>query len=150
MTQPHSRIYRQSSALIMAFFVGAISLSQEIIWVRILSFSSAGAPTTFAHTLGSFLIGIAIGAMIGRRVCNYPKDFLSWSAWMLVLCSFFFYISLPLAAKINLWGLYTPILFLVCITAVISGGIFPVVCQIAGSQGSVGKSVSLVYLINII
>ena len=53
MTQPHSRIYRQSSALIMAF-VGAISLSQEIIWVRILSFSSAGAPTTFAHTLGSF------------------------------------------------------------------------------------------------
>ena len=61
-----------------------------------------------------------------------------------------FLISLPLAAKINLWGLYTPILFLVCITAVISGGIFPVVCQIAGSQGSVGKSVSLVYLINII
>ena len=49
-----------------------------------------------------------------------------------------------------MWGLYTPILFLVCITAVISGGIFPVVCQIAGSQGSVGKSVSLVYLINII
>ena len=93
MTQPHSRIYRQSSALIMAFFVGAISLSQEIIWVRILSFSSAGAPTTFAHTLGSFLIGIAIGAMIGRRVCNYPKDFRSWSAWMLVLCSFFVYIS---------------------------------------------------------
>ena len=73
MTQPHSRIYRQSSALIMAFFVGAISLSQEIIWVRILSFSSAGAPTTFAHTLGSFLIGIAIGAMIGRRVCNYQR-----------------------------------------------------------------------------
>ena len=36
MTQPHSRIYRQSSALIMAFFVGAISLSQKMQWTLLL------------------------------------------------------------------------------------------------------------------
>ncbi|MBA4716572.1 MAG: hypothetical protein H2077_04535, partial [Verrucomicrobiales bacterium] len=95
MTKKTNIIISQSPALIMAFFVGAISLSQEIIWIRILSFSSAGAPTTFAHTLGSFLIGIAIGAMIGRRVCNLQRDFLSWSSWMLVFCSVFFYVALP-------------------------------------------------------
>ena len=150
MTKKTNIIISQSPALIMAFFVGAISLSQEIIWIRILSFSSAGAPTTFAHTLGSFLIGIAIGAMIGRRVCNLQRDFLSWSSWMLVFCSVFFYVALPLAAKINLWGFYVPILVLVCLTAAMSGGIFPVVCQIAGASGSAGKSVSLVYLVNII
>ena len=150
MTKSKITIEGRSFAFVLAFFVGVISLSQEIIWVRVLSFSSAGAPTTFAHTLGSYLIGIAIGAMIGRYICNLQRDFFSWSAWMLVLCSLFFYYSLPLAAKINSKDFYTPILVLVCVTAAISGGIFPIVCQLAGSARSAGKSVSFVYLINII
>ena len=54
MTQPHSRIYRQSSALIMAFFVGAISLSQEIIWVRILSFHQLEHPPLLLILLAVF------------------------------------------------------------------------------------------------
>ena len=72
-------------ALMLALLTGAISLSQEIIWIRVLGFATASRPETFAHTLGSFLVGIAVGAMIGRRICDSKKDFLLYAALMLGL-----------------------------------------------------------------
>ena len=137
-------------ALLLAFLTGAISLSQEIIWVRVLSFATASRPETFAHTLGSFLIGIAIGAMVGRRICISKQDFISSAAWMLGLASFIFYFSLPIAAKITSADHYWPVLGMVCLTAAVAGGIFPLICQLSAVQGSAGKTVSVVYLVNII
>ena len=140
----------QLIALLLALLTGAISLSQEIIWIRVLGFATASRPETFAHTLGSFLIGIAIGAMIGRRICVSKQDFISSAAWMLGLSSFIFYFSLPLAAKLTSAVHYWPVLGMVCLTAAIAGGIFPLICQLSAVQGSAGKTVSMVYLVNII
>ena len=137
-------------ALFIALLSGAISLSQEIIWVRVLSFATASRPETFAYTLGSFLIGIAIGAMIGRRICISKQNFISSAAWMLGLSSFIFYFSLPLAAKMTSADHYWPVLGMVCLTAAVAGGIFPLICQLSAVQGSAGKTVSVVYLVNII
>mgnify|MGYP003948812963 FL=1 len=137
-------------ALLLAFLTGAISLSQEIIWVRVLSFATASRPETFAHTLGSFLIGIAIGAMVGRRICISKQDFIASAAWMLGISSFIFYFSLPIAAKMTSADQYWPVLGMVCLTAAVAGGIFPLICQLSAVQGSAGKTVSVVYLVNII
>ncbi len=137
-------------ALMLALLTGAISLSQEIIWIRVLGFATASRPETFAHTLGSFLVGIAVGAMIGRRICDSKKDFLLYAALMLGLSSFIFYFSMPIAAKLTSADHYWFVLGMVCLTAAIAGGIFPLVCQLSTVQESVGKTVSLVYLFNII
>ena len=86
------------TALVLALLAGAVSLSQEIVWVRVLSFMTASRPETFGFTLGSFLIGIAVGAMIGKRVCASNKDGAAASGVMLAVSALVFFISLPLTA----------------------------------------------------
>ncbi len=55
---------------IVSFFSGFLSLSQEIIWMRITSFVGMSVPQTFAYTLALFLLGIALGAQVGKRLCK--------------------------------------------------------------------------------
>jgi hypothetical protein len=49
---------------------GYISLSQEIIWVRAISYASGGLSHVFGHVLGFFLLGVAAGAFLGKKVCE--------------------------------------------------------------------------------
>ena len=55
---------------IVSFFSGFLSLSLEIIWMRIISFAGMSVPQAFSYTLALFLIGIAIGANIGKKLCK--------------------------------------------------------------------------------
>ena len=41
---------------IVSFFGGFLSLSQEIIWMRLISFVGMSVPQTFAYTLALFLL----------------------------------------------------------------------------------------------
>lgn len=52
---------------IISFSSGFLSLAQEIIWMRLISFVGMSVPQTFSYTLALFLIGIAIGAQIGKK-----------------------------------------------------------------------------------
>lgn len=58
---------------VVSFFSGFLSLSLEIIWMRIISFAGMSVPQAFSYTLALFLIGIAIGANIGKRLCKISK-----------------------------------------------------------------------------
>ena len=58
---------------IVSFFSGFLSLSLEIIWMRIISFAGMSVPQAFSYTLALFLIGIAIGANIGKKLCKNSK-----------------------------------------------------------------------------
>ncbi|RDY63087.1 hypothetical protein BRN20_13480, partial [Xanthomonas oryzae pv. oryzae] len=53
----------------VAFLVGAASLVQEVLWVRLAGFATGGLPETFATILALYLLGIAVGAQLGRRLC---------------------------------------------------------------------------------
>ncbi len=137
-------------ALVLALVAGAVSLSQEIVWVRAVSFMTASEPEAFAFTLGSFLIGIACGAMVGRRVCARGGDGFAASGAMLLLSALVFLASLPLAAWCAGQGLRLPAYLLVGLTAGASGGVFPIVCELARGAGAAGRVVSWVYLCNIV
>ena len=45
---------------LLSALTGFLSLSQEIIWIRILMYATGGIPQVFAYVLGFFLIGIAV------------------------------------------------------------------------------------------
>jgi predicted membrane-bound spermidine synthase len=51
------------SGLIIAFTIGCIALSQEIIWFRLLNFADGNSASTFASLLTFYLTGIGLGAL---------------------------------------------------------------------------------------
>ena len=57
-------------AALLSFAVGFLSLSLEILWIRLVSFANHSLPQAFAFVLIFYLLGIAIGAHIGKRFCN--------------------------------------------------------------------------------
>lgn len=137
-------------ALLLALLAGAVSLSQEIVWVRVISFMTAGRPEGFGFTLGAFLIGIAVGSIIGKRVCQRGLNGAATSGVMLAVSALVFFISLPIAAWCSAQGIQVVAFVMVALTAAASGGVFPIVCEMARDAGAAGRSVSLVYLANII
>tara|TARA_B100000035_G_C20856387_1_gene489844 strand:+ start:267 stop:599 length:333 start_codon:yes stop_codon:yes gene_type:complete len=52
---------------LLSGLTGFLSLSQEIIWIRILMYATGGIPQVFAYVLGFFLIGIAVGSWWSKR-----------------------------------------------------------------------------------
>jgi predicted membrane-bound spermidine synthase len=154
----HSSLTTHSSlivALLLAAATGYISLSQEILWFRAISYITAGKPDVFAYVLGFLLFGVALGALIARRVCaaggRYAMPFI---VLMLVLAGIGYELSLPaIAVFLTHYGNTGLIAAYVAVTliAMLLGSVFPVVCHF-GIEGrtSTGFWLSLVYFLNIL
>lgn len=140
-------------ALLLSFSVGLLSLSQEILWVRLLSFGQQGRPQAFALVLVAFLVGISAGSVIGRRICERSTQLLASAARVLSWAAALDVIALQLAAP--MLG-YTPwrlgaLLLLIALTAGAKGVLFPIVHHLGSntSREALGRSVSKVYLANV-
>lgn len=141
-------------ALILSTIVGYISLSQEMLWIRTISYATGGKPDVFAYVIGFFLLGIALGSMFAIKICEKNKILpITYIAIMLFISSVFFYFSLPLNSHLliiseqNFIMLY----FSVMIVSFLTGGIFPVLCHFGiRSINSVGISLSWIYFANIV
>jgi spermidine synthase len=145
----------------LSFFIGFLSLSQEIIWVRLLNFKLRGMPQAFSFVLSFFLVGIALGAHLGKKVCHRTN--LINITIFLILISAVLDICLPkvlsmsmlLSAQRN----YMPyeiinlasIAFFITISAGIKAAIFPIAHHLGSDINSknLGKSISYVYFANI-
>jgi spermidine synthase len=145
----------RSFAWILSLGVGFLSLSQEIVWIRIVGFAYAGAPFAFSFTLAHFLIGIACGAVIGRRVCARARDLPAAAGWSL-LAAAALDLFLPAAAPVYLLPFEhtypASIGIVIAVTAAAKSVLFPIAHQL-GSQASgpaMGRSISRVYFANII
>jgi spermidine synthase len=141
--------------LALSAVTGYISLSQEIIWFRVISYTTGGKPDVFAHILGFFLFGIAFGSLLAKRICEKEKDYtLHFIAGMLLLSSVYYYAAIPFIGTLLSISEGTGIMALylsVGITAFLSGGIFPSLCHLGiKSETSVGFSLSWVYFANIV
>lgn len=140
--------------LILSTVVGYISLSQEMLWIRTISYATGGKPDVFAYVIGFFLLGIALGSMFAIKICEKNKILpITYIAIMLFISSVFFYFSLPLNSHLltiseqNFFMLY----FSVMIVSFLTGGIFPVLCHFGiRSIYSVGISLSWIYFANIV
>ena len=58
----------------VAFSSGCASLVIEILWMRIVGFAESGRAEVFAMVLGTYLLGIAVGAYLGRGLCRRRGD----------------------------------------------------------------------------
>jgi len=138
-------------AIILAGGIGFLSLSQEIVWIRLVSITYHGMPQAFALVLGMFLFGIAVGAEIGKRICEKEVDLIKASAWMLLLSAM---VDISIILYRSSWGLesWNYFAFLIIGSALCKSTLFPIMHHIGASNSRrwLGVSVSIVYFSNII
>lgn len=63
-----------SAARFVSFWTGFVSLSLEIAWVRLYGYANSSTPFAFSFVLTVYLLGIAIGAQMGKRICRVGRD----------------------------------------------------------------------------
>ncbi|NNP77200.1 hypothetical protein A7P54_12335 [Acinetobacter sp. Ac_3412] len=137
---------------LISFFSGFLSLGQEIIWMRLISFAGMSVPQTFSYTLAIFLVGISVGAQIGKLICknnnNVKVHVLGYVFFIaaivdifLIACVYFF--SHFIGISILFFGLC------VFICAAVRGIIFPLVHHVGTVQEKTGAQISNVYFSNV-
>lgn len=137
---------------IISFFSGFLSLAQEIIWMRFISFLGMSVPQTFSFTLAIFLIGIAFGAHVGKRICKKNRelkiDYLGNIFFLAGITDILLIVSVYLASHY-----FTPnVLILglcVFICAAVRGIVFPMVHHIGTEVSKTGAQISNVYFSNV-
>lgn len=137
---------------LLAFSSGFLSLSQEILWIRLFSFVNHSLPQAFAFVLLFYLLGIALGAHFGKNLSQgSPAALWELSGYVLVLASFFdfllpwYYVLLAQSGIQILCGG-----FAILLTAFLKAVIFPIAHHLGTPSSSpIGKAVSRVYVANI-
>lgn len=136
----------------LSFCTGFISLSEEILWVRIVGFASEGTPRAFAMVLTAFLGGIALGALAGKGLSERNKATPITAAWLMLVAGGLL-LALPSIITVISHQPFTTGLMLVLIFlgAALKGTLFPIVHHLGSVQGdALGCSVSQTYFCNIL
>ncbi len=142
------------AAHLLSFLMGFLSLSQEILWVRMASFSYGGAPQAFGLILAIYLLGIALGANWGKRYCARGGNLYLIAAGVLLLAAAMDMV-MPWLVVFCFGGskaMGTNMMMLcVLLTASLKSIVFPIAHHLGTSANarSVGSSVSRVYFANI-
>ena len=140
--------------VLLSFLAGFLSLSQEILWVKIIGFIYFSTPKAFAFVLTLYLIGIAIGAMIGKIFCQKYNN-----SSLYTICGYFFLSAALLdsifAILVSMVPFESPLSPQLCTYAILTcaalrGVVFPILHHI-GSQNTnkVGSSIANVYSANV-
>lgn len=139
-------------AWFLSFVTGFVSLSEEILWVRIISFAFESTPRAFALVLTAFLGGIALGALFGKRLSEQNKATPSVAGWLLLFAGVLLLALPTIIVAVN--QLPVPsfwMLLLILLGAALKGTLFPIVHHLGSSQGvGLGRSVSKTYFSNIL
>ncbi len=140
--------------LLIAALVGFLSLSQEILWVRIIGYNAQSAPQVFGEILGCFLLGIALGSWKSKKYCLDRIPPFRTLATLILFGSLLFYAALPITANLSLLGKGFSLVasyLLVGITAFLFGQILPILCHYGiRDESPVGIRISWIYIANII
>jgi Spermine/spermidine synthase domain len=138
----------------LSFVIGFLSLSIEIVWVRIIGFGYKTLPPAFSFVLACYLLGIALGAALGKRLCERTQNLYAAAALVLSLSALFDVVSPIFVGKViatHTSNLSFPALAIIC-TAALKSTLFPVVHHLGSVAigARVGRSVSRIYFGNII
>lgn len=139
-------------AWFLSFCAGFISLSEEILWVRIVSFAFESTPRAFALVLTAFLGGVALGALSGKRLSEQGKATPSTAGWLLLGAGTLLLALPSVIGEIHNSPLATlGMLLLILVGAALKGTLFPIVHHLGSVQGdTLGRSVSRTYFCNIL
>lgn len=140
---------------IVLLAIGYISLSQEILWFRLIGFMTANRPEVFGLLLTAFLVGIAQGSLRSKQICESGQDPYTYLVRSLAFAIVVFYLSIPATA------LFTSLLvkeaglvlayIAVAAVAYLTGGILPMLIHVGieNNKGQSASSVAWLYFANI-
>ena len=138
-------------AAFLAFCTGFISLSLEILWIRLFSFANQSKPQAFAFVLAVYLIGIAVGAYIGKCFCNTRMNLWIVSAVALLLASIW-NLAGPWA-YVQALGSPHPLLvggMIMLMASLFTAIVFPIAHHLGAANNlHVGRNISHIYVANI-
>jgi predicted membrane-bound spermidine synthase len=141
-------------ALVSAAIAGFISLSYEIIWYHLFSFTTAGLAKSFSFLLGAYLSGIAGGALVSGALCRKignPQIFIRTLIAFIFGANLIGFMVAPIMFILVVHVSYVWTLLPIGAAAACLGAVFPLMCHIAMAPNErAGKRVGLVYLSNII
>lgn len=134
---------------------GFISLSYEIYLFRTISFATGSSSLAFAITLGSFLIGIAVGAQRAGHICETrsAKDAMGCAAMDLVWANGFAAAFLPLMTQLaaNVVAMLVVAVIATYLIARQWGALLPYLSQFGiAADARAGQKTALLYFSNII
>lgn len=140
----------------ISLLVGLMSLGQEMLWFRIVSFMLGGAPYAFALVLFFFLLGIAFGANRGKAICTRYSNLLLVGGVVLIFAGLIDILIPFIIQSLNqpnsLFECVRTCCILIFVVAALKAILFPIVHHLGTNiaNGKVGVSVSKVYFFNII
>lgn len=136
--------------------IGYISLSQEILWYRLLGYMTASRPQVFGLLLAAFLVGIAWGSLRSKQVCESTREAYDYLFRALLITALVFYFSIPAITQVTGYlgkhaGTIAAYLSIGAV-AFFSGGILPTLIHLAvkNRQTRSSHAVSWLYFANII
>ena len=148
-----------NAARFISFWTGFASLSLEIAWVRLFGYANNSTPFAFSFVLAIYLLGIAVGAQLGKRICQRGNNEVIERAGVIALL-----LGAGIAAfapklflqsrEVALDGLAAPLgIFL---TAACLAVLFPITHHLGTPQENVGgpgtnkgRHFSKVYMLNV-
>jgi len=138
----------------LSLLIGFLSLSEEILWVRVIGFGYETLPPAFSFVLACYLVGIAAGAAFGKHLCARVANL--YAAAALVLCAAALLdVTTPLLIMSLVSGgpsSIGPPAVLIAATAALKSTLFPIVHHLGSTDSGprVGRSMSRIYCANII
>ncbi|MGC8824020.1 MAG: hypothetical protein ACP5PZ_05425 [Bacteroidales bacterium] len=150
--QSHNNVFRISwffvGMLFLSFITGYIAMSQEILWIRLISYFTGGKAEVFGMLIGSVLVGIALGSLLASYICKkYDIQGIVRSlSWIIFSAAILYFVSIPafgwLATKIYNEKTTTIIYIVAGIISLLMGMNFPLITQYAVRSGvGVGRQV---------
>jgi spermidine synthase len=142
-----------------AFVAGAsgfIALSYEILWYRLYSFVSAGAPRAFGILLAAYLLGIALGSFRASIFCaekgeagsDAPLRSLGRFLFLAGIAAYLVAPALAYTATVTHWVLS---LAAVVVATTLLGAVLPLVSHLAiVPDDRAGVRLSYLYVANIV
>jgi spermidine synthase len=158
-TATDSPVIPMRLAVSISCVIGFLSLSYEIVWARIMAFTTMGWALAFPLLLGAFLLGIALGSLIARHFCRTTRDDVAGTspivalAWFLFLASLVSFAAVPVLSRLITLSMYFLPVFLVFVTAgaALMGATFPIIAHFSISpNATAGSKVSWLYMANIL
>lgn len=145
-----------AAALFLAGLTGFISLSYEILWFRAISFVSGSSPAAFGLLLSYYLLGLAVGSFLSKRLCSTslaPDRATAFRilAGFVLAANIVGFLVLPGLASIATRTIWLAALVPVAAASAVLGAIFPLICHFGiAPDARVGAKLSYVYLANIL
>ena len=139
----------------IAAVCGWISLSYEILWFRVYSFTSGGSPAAFGLLLGYYLAGLAVGAYLSRLLCRdsaiATRRQLERFTVLAFLANLAGYLVIPILAALIGYASWGSLLLLVTLAAILFGAMLPLISHLGiAADDQAGARLSYVYLANIV